>query len=87
MEENTRNSFYDFLLANSKTTSQEEKPTVKKHHLVAAWIIIFLFNVSVLWMGWNHTVSSIFNLPKITFLNAILFYAVTKVLSRGLFSL
>jgi TRAP-type C4-dicarboxylate transport system permease small subunit len=87
MEENTKNSFYDFLLANSKTASQKEEPTVKKHHLVLAWLIIFFFSVFTLWIGWNYAISPIFNLPTISFLKAILLYAVAKVLSRGLFSL
>jgi len=86
MEENKKNSFYDFLLANSKTSSQQ-KPEVKKHHLIVAWVIIFIVNVIIVWFGWNYTVSPILNLSTISFSQSILLYSVVKVLTRGLFSL
>lgn len=86
MEESTKNSFYDFLLANSKPASQE-KPEVKKHHMIIAWLVIFTVNVLIVWFGWNYTVSPIFGLSTISFLQSVLLYSIVKVLSRGLFSL
>jgi len=86
MEESTKNSFYDFLLANSKPVSQET-PKVKKQYLIIAWLVLFLVNVLVVWFGWNYSVSLIFNLSTISFTQSVLLYSVAKVLTRGLFSL
>jgi len=86
MEESTKNSFYDFLLANSKPVSQET-PKVKKQYLIIAWSVLFLVNVLVVWFGWNYTVSPVFNLSTISFTQSVLLYSIVKVLTRGLFSL
>jgi hypothetical protein len=86
MEESTKNSFYNFLLANSKPVTQETSK-VKKHYLIIAWLVLFLINVLVVWFGWNYSVSPIFNLSTISFTQSILLYSIVKVLTRGLFSL
>jgi hypothetical protein len=86
MEDSKRNSFYD-LLANSKVNGQEEEnKKLPKKYIVLSWIIIFFANSVVLWQGWNYAISPILNLPSLSFTKSILIYAVSKVLTRGLFS-
>lgn len=87
MEDNKKNSFYDFLLANSELTNkQTEKQQVKKHHLALSWLVVFFTNVLILWLGWNYAVSPVFKLPLLSFMQSLLLYGVTKVLIRGFFS-
>ena len=75
----------DFLSGNSEDTS--EKKPIKKQYLVSAWLFIFFFEVFIVWLGWNHSISSIFNFSKLSFLEAFFLYTSVKTLSRGLFSL
>ena len=87
MEDNKKNSFYDFLLANSElTTKPVEKPQTKKYHIVLSWIVVFFSNILILWLGWNYAVSPVFKLPLLSFVQSTFLYAVTKVLTRGFFS-
>ena len=79
-----KSSFYEFLAANSKLTNEEKK--VHPLFLLIAWIIVFLINASVLYIGWNYAVSSLTHLEKITFLQSTLLYSACKVLFRGFFS-
>jgi hypothetical protein len=86
MEESTKNSFYNFLLANSKPVARETSK-VKRQYLIIAWMVLFLINVLVVWFGWNYSVSPIFDLSTISFAQSVLLYSIAKALSRGFFSL
>jgi hypothetical protein len=84
--EEKKNSFYDFLLANSQLTSKQPEQQIKKRHIVISWLVIFFVNISILWLGWNYAVSPLFNLTPISFIQSLLLYSAIKVLSRGFFS-
>jgi hypothetical protein len=86
MEDNKKSSFYDFLLANSELNRQETKPTIKKQYIALSWLIVFLANAFILFLGWNYAMTPILKLPSISFVQSLLLYAVSKVLTRGFFS-
>lgn len=85
--EDKKNSFYDFLLANSELQKETKTETKSKSlPLVMGWLVVFFCNVIVLYYGWNNAITSIVKVPSITFTQAILLYSFFKVLIRGFFS-
>jgi hypothetical protein len=85
MEDNKKNSFYDFLLANSEVNRQETNP-IEKKYVVISWLVVFFANTTILFLGWNYAVSLIFKFPLINYYQSLLLYAVAKILTRGFFS-
>ena len=85
MEDNKKNSFYDILLANSEVNRQETTPIAKKY-IALSWLVVFFANITILYFGWNYAVSLIFKFPLINYYQSILLYAVSKILTRGFFS-
>jgi hypothetical protein len=80
-----KSSFYEFLAANSKLTN-EEKKKIHPVFLLVSWLIIFVINSSVLYLGWNYAVAPLMHFEHSTFLQTVLFYSAFKVLIRGFFS-
>jgi hypothetical protein len=83
--EDKSTSFYEFLAANSKLTKEDSKK-IHPFYLAISWIIIFLGNSAVLWLGWNYALSPVLNLSSVTYLQSILMYSFAKVITRGFFT-
>jgi polyferredoxin len=89
MEDNKKDSFYNFLLANSSNENKKpEQKKVKGVHVFMYIVIIPLINSILLWLGWNHAIVYVFHVSTITFVQTLLLYAVVKILfGRGFFSI
>jgi len=83
--EDKKPSFYEFLAANSNFT-KEEKKKVHPFYLAISWVIIFLINTSVVWLGWNYAVAPTLSLAHVSFLQALLIYSFAKSITRGFFT-
>ena len=78
-------SFYDLIAAHSKSTPKEEKKT-QKIYLIISWLIFFLGNSIIVWLGWNFVISKVFSLASLTLVQSVLLYSFCKVVLRGFFS-
>lgn len=83
MEE--KRSFYDFIAAHSESAPTKEKKT-QKIYLIIGWLILFLGNSLIVWLGWNFVISKVFNLASLTLVQGVLLYSFCKVILRGFFS-
>ena len=85
--EDDKRSFYDILMANSKLKENEKEKNLTatntdKLVVFIAAIIVFAIDSSILWLGWNHAISPVFDIKTITYIQAVLFIAVVKTILK-----
>lgn len=87
MEDKPR-SFYEILSANvkQKPQKQQEKKPAAPFYRMMAWVVIFIANSWILQLCWNYGLVNLLEIPPITFIQSIMVYTLSKVLTRGMFS-
>ena len=85
MEENPK-SFYSFLSDNIKSKQQSDNKT-NTFTIILSWCVIFIVNSALLYVCWNNVMHEIFKISTISFTQSIMVYTITKILTRGIFTI